>query len=96
MRNQYFIHEGFVNSLDVTYESDRFSIWGGHFHFITNGMQKYIRCSLLRKSIIYNLFEYKYGDDIQFENIFKINLKYVQNISLFHSILKSILNNILV
>jgi len=69
---------------------------GRSFPFYYKRHAKIYKVQLIEKRVIYNLFEYKYGDDIHFENIFKINLKYVQNISLFHSILKSILNNILV
>jgi len=56
------------------------SPWGGHFHFITYGMQKNIGWNLLKKSKNYNLFKYKWNVDNWFWkyvlNVPKICLKY--------------------
>jgi len=63
---------------------DKFAL-GGHFHFITKGVQKNIRCKLLIYIYIIYLNVNKLSL-IQFDNILKIYIKYVKNVPLIHNI----------
>jgi len=65
---------------------DKFAL-GGHFHFITKGVQKNIRCKLLIYIYIYIIdLNVNKLSLIQFDNILKIYIKYVKNVPLIHNI----------